>query len=141
MQTRTRRILTTAGTVLVLGATGAFVASPNADAVRGHARAAHAKHGKHGKHLKGGLLKVAVQYIDIDRKALRQELPGHSLAQVAVAHGKTVAGLEAAMLAAAKERLDKAVAATELTQAQEDAVLAKLPARIDKLVNHVFKTK
>ncbi len=138
MQTRTRRILTTAGTVLVLGAMGAVVASPNADAVRGHARAAHAKH---EKHLKGGLLKVAVQYIGIDRKALRQELPGHSLAQVAVAHGKTVAGLEAAMLAAAKERLDKAVAATELTQAQEDAVLAKLPARIDKLVNHVFKTK
>jgi len=138
MHGRTRKSLATAGTVLALGAVGAVVATPGADAVRGHARAAHAKA---GKRLHGGLLKVAVSYIGIDRKALRSELPGHSLAQVAVAHGKTVDGLEAALLAAAKTRMDAAVAAGKKTQAQEDAALAKLPSRIDKLVNRVFKTR
>jgi hypothetical protein len=42
------------------------------------------------------------------------------------------------MLAAAKAKLDKAVAAGKRTPTQESALLAKLPARIAALANHVF---
>ncbi len=61
---------------------------------------------------------------------------GKSLAQVAAAQGKTVDGLKAAILAAAKTRLDKAVAAGKLTAAQETAKLAELQSKLDDIVNH-----
>ena len=132
----TRKVLVTAGVAAALAAAGAVAANPSAQAAPNRAAAV-----KVHKHLRAHLLRAGAKYIGVTRKQLRQELPGHSLAQVAVAHGKTVAGLEAAMLTAAKNRLDKAVAAGRRTQAQEDAVLARLSARIDKLANHVFPSK
>ena len=85
-----------------------------------------------------GLFGVAAQYIGVSRAQLRQELRGRSLAQVAAAHGKSVQGLEQALLAAARARIDQAVANGRLTQAQAERLLARLPARITRLVNRVF---
>jgi hypothetical protein len=74
-------------------------------------------------------------YLGITPAQLRTELrAGKSLAQVATDHGKTVAGLKAAILAAAKARLDKAVASGRLTAAQEKMILDGLSAHLDQLL-------
>ena len=57
---------------------------------------------------------------------------GHSH-QIATAHGKTAAGLKAAILGAVKARLDKAVATKRLTAAQETALLDRLSTHLDQL--------
>jgi hypothetical protein len=87
---------------------------------------------------KGHGLGAAATYLGMTRAELRKELrDGRSLAQVAVAKGKSVDGLVAAMLAAAKERASKAVANGRLTQQRADALLARLTERIERLVQHV----
>jgi hypothetical protein len=85
---------------------------------------------------KAGLLNPAARYIGVTRKALITELrAGKSLAQVATAHGKTAAGLKAALLQPFKARFDKAVASGRLTAAQAQTRLDRLSARLDKLIN------
>jgi hypothetical protein len=83
-------------------------------------------------------LDAAATYIGISASDLRTQLDaGKTLAAIATANGKTVDGLEAALTTAAKADLDAAVTAGRLTQAQEDKILADLPARLDHEVNEV----
>ena len=63
---------------------------------------------------------------------------GKSLADVAKAHGKTAAGLVDAVVADAKTKVDAAVKAGRLTQAQADEMLSDLKQRITDLVNGRF---
>src|SRR4051794_34946211 len=82
-----------------------------------------------------GAAKAAATYIGISLDQLRTELKaGKSLADVAAAHGKTVAGLEAAIVADAKTHLDAAVAAGKLTADEAAQRLAKLQQHVDELV-------
>jgi hypothetical protein len=84
-----------------------------------------------------GRLESAAGYIGITEGQLRTELEsGKSLAQVAKAHGKSVDGLIDALVAAAKDRLDKAVSAGRLTKAQETEMLSALKDRITSAVNN-----
>jgi hypothetical protein len=87
--------------------------------------------------LRGPRLGAAVTaYLDITPVQLRTELrAGKSLAQIAVAHGKTAAGLKAAILAKVKARLDQAVSSKRLTAAQEQMVLDRLSAHLDQLLD------
>jgi hypothetical protein len=81
-------------------------------------------------------LDAAAKYLGLTQAQLRQKLQsGQSLADVAKAQKKDVAGLEAALSAAAKSRLDKAVADKKLTQAQADDLLSALKSHIDGAVN------
>jgi hypothetical protein len=83
-----------------------------------------------------GKLDAAAAYLALTESQLRKQLEsGKSLAQVAQARGKSVDGLVDALVAAAKKRLDGAVAAGRLTNAQEDEMLAGLRARISSLVD------
>ena len=84
---------------------------------------------------KARLLGAAAAYIGIKPKALRTELKGKSLAQVATAHGRTAAGLKAALLAPFKTRLDKAVAAGRVSSADAQARLGRISARLDALIS------
>lgn len=84
---------------------------------------------------KARLLGVAAAYIGVKPKALAAELKGTSLVDVATAHGKTAAGLKAALLAPFKARLDKAVAAGRLSSAAAQARLARISARLDTLIS------
>src|SRR6478672_6742777 len=69
---------------------------------------------------------AVASYLGLTRAELRAQLrSGKSLAQIATAHGKTVAGLKAAILTGAKARLDRAVTAGKLTSAQEQTLLDK----------------
>jgi hypothetical protein len=87
---------------------------------------------------RGKAFGAAADYLGMSRDALRAELAkGQSLAQIAKAKGKSVDGLEAAMLAPAKAALAKAVANGRLTQQRADAILARLTAHVEKLVQRV----
>ena len=86
-----------------------------------------------------GLVQVTTRYLGVTPQQLRTELEaGKTLAQVATAHGKTVAGLEQAITSAVKTRLDKAVAAGYLNASTEQKILTRLGQRLDALVNRSF---
>jgi hypothetical protein len=84
----------------------------------------------------GGLLKVAATYLGVTNAQLVTELrAGKSLAQVAAAKSKSVDGLEQALFAALKQKLDAAVAAGRLPAARAQRLLERAPAHIERLVN------
>jgi hypothetical protein len=75
-------------------------------------------------------------YLGLTSDQIRAELAsGETLAQLATAQGKTVAGLEAAIVGDATTDLDAAVTAGKLTSAQEATMLADLKAHVDEMVN------
>jgi len=77
----------------------------------------------------------AATYLGMTRQALLAELrKGQSLAQIAKAHGKTVDGLVAAMVAPLKARLAKAVEHDRLTKQRADALLERITDRLERLV-------
>jgi hypothetical protein len=70
---------------------------------------------------------------------LREQLgSGKSLAQIAQAQGKSVDGLEQAIVDATKKELDQAVADGSLTATQRDEILERLRSHVDKLVQMSF---
>jgi hypothetical protein len=80
----------------------------------------------------------AAAYLGLSEDALRTQLEsGKTLAQVAQAQGKSVSGLIDALVAEEKHELAEAVTAGRLTQAQADARLTDLEARITDKVNGV----
>jgi hypothetical protein len=79
---------------------------------------------------------AAAKYLGLDESALRDKLrKGQSLADVAKAQNKDVQGLEDAIVASQKARLDEAVSDKKLTQSQADDILAKLKSHVGDLVN------
>src|SRR5438552_3714862 len=79
---------------------------------------------------------AAASYLGLSTDELRTQLQsGKSLAQIAAAQDKSVAGLEAAILAEAKSHLEQAVADGKLTAARAKAMLAELTSHLDDLVN------
>lgn len=78
-----------------------------------------------------GRLDAAARYLGMTDAQLRDQLrAGKSLADIAKAQGKSVSGLEAVLEAGLRRRLDAAVKAGRLTQAQEQKMLARLDQRI-----------
>jgi uncharacterized coiled-coil protein SlyX len=125
MHTRSKKLLAAAGATLAVaaGASGALAAGGKP--ARGPARPP-------------GPAAIA-SYLGLTPAQLRQQLgSGKTLAQIAVAQGKTVAGLENAIYADVQAHLDQAVANGRLTKAQEQTLLARLKSRLDDLVNHAF---
>jgi hypothetical protein len=81
-------------------------------------------------------LAAAASYLGLSETQLFRELrSGRSPAQIAKARGKSVSGLERAVTAAIKSRLDQAVAAKRITKAQEQKLLAALSSRLHDLIN------
>jgi hypothetical protein len=121
MNTFSKRVLVVGALVVALAAGSAVLVGSEATA-QSSAR--------------GGLFSVAADYIGLTREQLRAELrKGQSLAQVAAAQGKSREGLEQALLAAAEERLN----AREISDERKQEIRARLPERIDKLVDKVGK--
>lgn len=97
-------------------------------------RGPHGMHGMHGDH--GAMLSAAADYLGLTSAELVSELrSGKSLADVAKAKGKSVDGLEQAMLNAAKAKLDAAVKAGRLTADEAKQILDRLQAKISDIVN------
>lgn len=86
-----------------------------------------------------GKLEAAAKYLGMSDAQLHETLSsGKSLAQVARDRGKSVDGLVDAMLADPKQKLDDAVKAGRLTDAERDDMVAGLTKRITDLVNGRF---
>jgi D-Tyr-tRNAtyr deacylase len=126
---------------MILGSRKAFAVIAAAAALAGGIGAGAASGG--AKHVVPGvLLKAAAQYLGVSRAELvRDARAGQTLAQIATAHGKSVDGLEAAMLAALKTKLDAAVSAGKLTSAQEQTKLARAEKLVERLVNSKLGAK
>jgi hypothetical protein len=98
--------------------------------------------GPGGLHGPGGLgtgwdgqsvTKATANYLGITQDKLRTQLAsGKSLAQVATADGKSVSGLENALVAAITTRIN---AASGLTAAQKTKLISELKSHVDGLVN------
>ena len=89
----------------------------------------------HGRFEHRAGLDAAAAYLGLTDVELRNQLTaGKSLADIAGARGKTVSGLEAALIAPVRKRLDTAVKAGRITQAQEQRFLARIQQRVAALV-------
>jgi hypothetical protein len=94
--------------------------------------------GHRGFHLQapGDQLTAAAGYLGLSVDELRERLrDGQSLADLAKAEGKSVEGLEQAIVHAAKKKLDQAVDDGVLTQEQADDILDRIEAHVDDMVN------
>ena len=122
MKARNRIALALSSTALVVGAgTGA-------------ALAAESDSGPPGGAPPGGA--AIASYLGLTSAQIGTDLKGgETLAEIATAQGKTAAGLEAAILADAKTRLDTEVASGKITAAQETSTLAGLSSRVEGMVN------
>jgi hypothetical protein len=79
---------------------------------------------------------TAASYLGLTRDELiAQVKSGKTLAQIAVAQGKSVDGLIDALVAAGTAELDKKVADGTLTAAQRDTIVSQLRARVSNFVN------
>jgi hypothetical protein len=120
-----------AAAALVVGAAAAFAAGgpPPGGGQRGAGNGVMA----------GGVVKDATaDYIGVTEAALAVERhEGKSLAQIAVAHGKTVAGLKAALTTAFKAHLDELVSAGRITTVQATQALAHFQSRLQAIVDRV----
>src|SRR5690349_3796629 len=100
--------------------------------------------GHFGLRAKGAIgvgLDAAASYLGLSQADLRTQLQsGKTLAEIAQAQGKTVAGLEQALTDAATKKLDAAVAAGRLTTDQETQLLNELKSHLDDLVNNALPT-
>jgi hypothetical protein len=90
-----------------------------------------------GGRLAGPLgLHGAAGYLGLTIPQLFQQLSsGKSLAQIATSKGKTTSGLQQAMIASIKTRLDKLVANKVITSAQEKTALSRVSARVARAIN------
>lgn len=89
-----------------------------------------------GPHHHHADLQAAASYLGMTEASLRTALEdGRTLAQLARARDKSVAGLVTAMTKAATAELNEAVEAGRLTDAERDSMVEGLKARITALVN------
>ncbi len=85
--------------------------------------------------LRGGLA-AAASYLGLTNQQLIGTLrSGKSLAQIAVARGKSTSGLEQAIISAETTRLNRALSSGRITKAEEQRLLSRLSTRVDRLVN------
>ncbi len=128
-----KRILAAAATAFaLLVAAGSAAAAIGAGPGPGYG----ARAGAGGGVMAGGVvMDAAAAYIGVDEAVLAAARhDGTSLAQLATENGKTVAGLEQALVAAFKTNLDQAVAAGRITSAQAAQALATFEAQVSALV-------
>jgi hypothetical protein len=93
--------------------------------------------GHGGRGLFGGFgLDAAATYLGLSEDALRTQMEsGKTLADIAKAQNKDVAGLKAAMKAAITKNLDQAVTDKKLTAEQRTKILADVDERLDDIIN------
>jgi hypothetical protein len=92
--------------------------------------------GPGGRGFGGFGLDDAATYLGLTEDKLREQLEaGKSLADVAKAQNKDVAGLKAALKTAVTKKLDQAVKDGHLTEAQKTKMLAEIDKRLDDVIN------
>jgi hypothetical protein len=84
-------------------------------------------------------LRAAAEYLGTTAAELAaKRRSGQSIAQIAEASGKSVAGLEEALVAAFEDRLERAVG---LTEEQRAKLLARFEERVERFIDAVPEAK
>lgn len=84
----------------------------------------------------GGIVRFVADTLEMTPREIVQDLrQGQSLTEIGQAKGVSTDTLKSAILAAAKEKLDQAVANGKLTQDQADKIMIRLTNNIDKILN------
>ena len=124
-------------TALAVGGGGALAAGNGDNNRKSNGKSsASAATSSHDSHL--GPLSAAATYLGVTTDELRTRLQaGKSLADVATAQGKSVSGLEDALLANLKTDLDADVATGRITSGREAEILADAKVRIAAQVTRV----
>jgi polyhydroxyalkanoate synthesis regulator phasin len=87
-------------------------------------------------HALGGIVSSVAETLDMTPREIVQDLrQGQSLAEIGQAKGVSTDTLKSAILTAADEKLDQAVADGKLTQDQADKIMTRLTDNIDKILN------
>lgn len=97
----------------------------------------------HGRHFGGPraggpqvMVQAAAGYLGLSAQTIQQDLRGgQTLAALATAQGKTVQGLENAITAAMTAKLQQAVTAGKMTQAQATTRQSRLQTMVQRFVN------
>jgi hypothetical protein len=135
---RKRTIVTVGAVAAVLALAGAAIAAgPPASAPRlgQQTQTAHAYGHGYGLMAGGVVMDAAADYIGIDETALATARhDGKSLAQIAVDNGKTVDGLQKAVVAAFEVRLQAAITAGNVTQTQAEQLQTQFEARVQTML-------
>jgi len=106
---------------------GPFLAPGGPPPFLGHLHRRFGGHLAFGGPIAAGPIAAAAKYLGLsDAQLEKQFMAGKSLAQIAQAQHKSVSGLQSAIEAAIKARLDKAVAAGFLSKAQEQRILSRM---------------
>ncbi len=83
--------------------------------------------------------KIVADTLGVTRQELRDALKGgQTITEYATSLGKDPQTVVDALTNAANAKLDQLVADGTITQERADTVKSKLPARIDKVMNHQF---
>jgi hypothetical protein len=140
MNTRKHIALGLGAGVLVLGAVAGVASGSRTDAGRppGSVRPGTAGVGSPARPAgrPGPATDAMVDYLGLTGEQIRAEVgAGKTLAQIASAAGKTVSGLEDAIVGDAKSHLDAAVVAGQLTPAQEASLISAVQAHVAATVN------
>jgi len=86
----------------------------------------------------GGGIGAAASYLGLSAAQLQSQLAsGQTLSQIAKAHGKSIDGLLASMVAKVKMTLQAAVSQGVLTQAQANQIASRLAARMKDMANGI----
>lgn len=87
-------------------------------------------------HALGGIVSSVAGTLNMTPREIAQDLrQGQSLAEIGQAKGVSTDTLKSAILTAAGDKLDQAVADGKLTQDQADKITARLTDNIDKILN------
>jgi hypothetical protein len=96
----------------------------------------------HRPQVRRAVLGIGAKSIGISRQELASDLrSGHSLADIAGAHGVSTQSVVTALANAADARVDKAETGHKLTAAQVAKIKSALKPLVVKLVNHHFEKK
>lgn len=134
---RKRTVVALGAAGMLLVGAGSAVAATGAGPLKSPPRYALQQGGMgYGVMAGGVVMDAAADYIGISETALATARhDGKSLAQIAVANGKTAAGLQTALVAAFKVNLDKAVSAGRITDAQATQALANFQSQVQTMIN------
>ena len=85
------------------------------------------------------MLTGAARFLHVSEQMLRKELNGKSLADVAKAHGKSVAGLEHALISAAQAQLERAAKSGYFPRRLQKRILSVLSAQVHRMVGGTWR--
>jgi len=149
-RTRTTVIASALAGLALLGGTAVFalgggsVASAATTATSAVSQAANPSGGgargwlkAHRKEIRKQGIETAASTIGISTDELKQDLKnGQSIAEIATAHNVDPQTVATALVTKVDTAIDQAVTAGKVTQARGDALKAKVPTAIDRVINH-----